>query len=712
MKVSIYPALAAIFLISSCKLMPREDNTEALKYPHADTVDVVDDYFGTKVADPYRWLEDDTSAKTATWVKSQQEFTQAYLAKIPFRDKIRDHLKAIVNYERFTGVGKVGKHILYRRNDGLQNQSVLYVQDGLDGKPEVLIDPNGMSADGTVSVGLDGFSNDKRYMAYHTSKSGSDWITLYIMDLETKQPLTDELKWLKFGNVAWKGNGFYYSRYAEPAKGTELSAKNEFQKVYYHRLGDTQDKDQLIYEDREHALMYNSAAVTEDERFLLIIKGQGTYGNEVWYRDLSRSETGFKPLFTGFGHMYNVVDNDGGQLIVHTDDGAGNGHVVVVDPAKPVSANWKELIPEKPEKLEGIATAGGKFFATYLKDASTMVQQLSREGKPEHEVVLPGIGTASGFGGYHDDSTVIYDYSSYTTAPSIYVYDVAKGGSTVFKQAKVNLKLDEFVTEQVFYPSKDGTKIPMFLTHKKGISMDGSHPTLLYGYGGFDISLTPGFNTMVYALLENDGVYAVANLRGGGEYGEKWHDAGRLLKKQNVFYDFIFAGEYLIAQKYTTKDRLAINGGSNGGLLVGAVMTQRPDLCKVSLPEVGVMDMLRFQKFTVGWGWVSDYGSSDSATYFRYLYGYSPLHNIKTGTAYPATMVFTADHDDRVVPAHSFKFGATLQKAQAGSAPILMRIETKQGHGGGASLTKSIEKNADLYAFMFHAMGIEPKFGK
>ncbi len=702
----------SVVSIASCKLMPNDEAAGGQHYPPTDTVHVVDDYFGTKVGDPYRWLEDDTSTRTAEWVKSQQAFTAGYLSRIPFRDKIRDHLKEIVNYERFSGIGKIGKHILYRRNDGLQNQSVVYIQDGFDAEPGVLIDPNGMSTDGTVSIGLDGFSNDKRYMAYHLNRSGSDWTTTYVMDLDTRKPLTDEIKWMKFGGVAWQGAGFYYSRYPEPPKGTELSAKNEFQKVYYHRLGEGQEKDMLVYEDKEHPLMYNNVGVTEDERFVLILKSQGTYGNEIWFRDLSKPVESFKPLFSGFEHSYNVVDNRDGQLIVSTDDGAGNNHVVLVDPKSPGKVHWKEIIPEKPEKLETITAAGGKLFATYLKDASTHVQQFSIDGKPERELTLPGIGTASGFTGYHSDSTLLYDFSSYTNAPSLFVYDIAKGTSSIFKKAAVKLKLEDYETEQVFYSSKDGTKVPMFITHKKGLVLDGSHPTLLYGYGGFDISLTPGFQPMIYALLENNGVYAEANLRGGGEYGEKWHDAGRLMNKQNVFDDFIAAAEYLVSAKYTSRDKLAINGASNGGLLIGAVMTQRPDLCKVALPEVGVMDMLRFQKFTVGWGWVSDYGSSDSAQYFPVLLKYSPLHNIRTGTSYPATMVFTADHDDRVVPAHSFKFAATLQRAQKGDAPVLIRIETKQGHGGGASLSKSIEMNADMFAFLFQNMGIVPSVGK
>jgi prolyl oligopeptidase len=681
-----------------------------LTYPVTAKVNQVDDYFGTKVSDPYRWLENDTAANTKAWVKTEQKFTNDYLSAIPFRDKIRDRYKEIMNYAKYSGIAKIGDYIIYTRNDGLQNQAVYYIQKGAAGQPEVLLDPNKLSKDGSVSVGIDGFSNDKKYMAYHINKGGSDWQTMFIMDIASHKNLSDQLDWIKFGGAAWKGNGFYYSRYDKPAKGTELTVKNVYQKVYYHKLGDSQDKDELVYQDKQFPQMYIGAQVTEDERYMFIYKSKGGDGSEVWFKDLSSNQKDFKPLFTGFDLTYNVINNIGDKLLVLTNNGAGNFRVIGVDVNHPEKQNWKDIIPEKPEKLESANMAGGKLFANYLKDASTKAYQYSPDGKLDHEISLPTIGSASQIGGYKDDNEVLYDFSSFTYAPSVFMYNIKDGTSTVFKKAESKINTDDYETEQVFYPSKDGTKIPMFIIHKKGIQLDGSHPTLLYAYGGFNISITPYFSTASYILLENDGVYAIANIRGGGEYGEKWHKAGNLLNKQNVFDDFIAAGEYLIAKKYTSKDRLAINGGSNGGLLIGAVITQRPDLCKVAFPEVGVMDMLRFQKFTVGWGWVAEYGSSDSSKYFNYLYKYSPLHNIKANTDYPATMITTADHDDRVVPAHSFKFAATLQEKQHGDNPILIRIATDQGHGAsGSSLSKTIDLYTDKFAFMFYNMGITPK---
>jgi len=684
-------------------------STAHLSYPQTRKTDQSDTYFGTRVTDPYRWLENDTSAATKDWVRVEKAFTDDYLSKIPFRDKLRDRYKEILNYAKFSGTGKVGDYIIFTKNDGLQNQSVYYIQHGPQGHPDTLIDPNKLSSDGAVSVGIDGFSNNKKYMAYHTNKGGSDWQTMRVMALASREKMSDELEWIKFGGAAWKGDGFYYSRYDKPAKGTELSAKNEYQKVYYHRLGDKQENDPLIYEDKAHPLMYIFPQVTEDERWLFIYKSQGTDGTEVWYMDLSKDQKECKLLFKGFDFNYNVITSSGDKLLVYTNNGAGNYKLVAVDPAHPEKNNWKDIIPEKEEKLENCGTAGGKLFAAYLKDASSRIYQYSTGGALEHEVVLPAIGSASPISGYKDDGIALYDFSSFTYAPSVFMYDIKTGQSTVFKKAVSKINTAGYETEQVFYPSKDGARIPMFIVHKKGLVMDGSHPTLLYAYGGFNISITPFFSTSAFLLLENDGILAIANLRGGGEYGEKWHKAGNLLNKQNCFDDFIAAADYLVDKKYTSKERLAINGGSNGGLLVGAVITQRPDLCKVAIPEVGVMDMLRFQKFTVGWGWTVEYGSSDSAKYFPYLYKYSPLHNIKPGTAYPATLVLTADHDDRVVPAHSFKFAAALQEAQQGPNPILIRIESNQGHGAsGASLSKVIEEYTDKYAFMFYNMGITP----
>lgn len=682
--------------------------TTGLSYPMTRKVPQSDTYFGTAVKDPYRWLESDTSAATKDWVRVEKAFTDDYLSKIPFRDKLKERYREILNYAKFSGVGKVGDYIIFTKNDGLQNQSVYYIQ-GPDGQPDTLLDPNKLSSDGSVSVGIDGFSNNKKYMAYHTNKGGSDWQTMHVMALASHEKLNDELEWLKFGGAAWKGDGFYYSRYDKPVKGTELSVKNEYQKVFYHHLGDPQDNDELVYEDREHPLMYINAQVTEDERWLFIYKSQGTDGTEIWFKDLAGGQKEFKLLFKGFDFNYSIITTAGDKLLVYTNNGAGNYKIVAVDPSHPAQSSWKDIIPEKEEKLESCGAAGDKLFAGYLKDASSRIYQYSTDGQLDHEVVLPAIGSASSINGYKDEAIALYDFSSFTYAPSVFMYDIKTGKSTIFKKAVSKINTDDYETQQVFFPSKDGTRIPMFLVHKKGLVLDSSHPTLLYAYGGFNVSITPWFSTSSYILLENNGVLAIPNLRGGGEYGEKWHKAGNLLNKQNCFDDFIAAADWLVDKKYTSRDKLAINGGSNGGLLVGAVMTQRPDICKVAIPEVGVMDMLRFQKFTVGWGWTVEYGSSDSAKYFPYLYKYSPLHNIKPGTSYPATLVLTADHDDRVVPAHSFKFAAALQEAQQGPNPVLIRIESNQGHGAsGASLSKVIEEYTDKYAFMFYNMGITP----
>lgn len=679
-----------------------------LTYPVTKKVNQVDDYFGTKVSDPYRWLENDTSAETKAWVKTEQKFTEDYLSKIPFRPQIKKRLNEILNYPRYGGAFKLGDYILFSKNDGLQNQSVYYIQKGLNAEAKVFFDPNTLSKDGSVSMGFDGFSKDKKYLAYHLNKAGSDWQTVYVMEVATQKKLDDELDWVKFGGAAWQGDGFYYSRYDKPAKGMELSSKNTFQKVYFHKLGDKQENDRLIYMDKEHPLMYIDASTTEDEHYLFIYKAQGTEGSEIWYKDLTKEQKDFKLLLKGFKYDYGVINNIGDKLLVYTNNGADNFRVVLIDPQKPEKQNWKEIIPEKPERLESASMAGGKLFASYLKDASTKIEQYSPDGRLEHEVTLPGIGSASGISGYKDDTYSFYDFSSFTYPPSVFRYDIATGKSEVFKKSEAKVNPDDYTTEQIFYPSKDGTKIPMFIVHKKGIKLDGKRPTLLYGYGGFNISLTPHFNNSIFILLENDGIYAVANIRGGGEYGEKWHNAAKLLKKQNCFDDFIAAAEYLINNKYTNKNKLAINGGSNGGLLIGAVMTQRPDLFKVALSEVGVLDMLRFHKFTVGWGWTVEYGSSDSLKYFKYLFSYSPLHNLKEGVEYPATMILTADHDDRVVPAHSFKFAATLQEKQKGANPALIRIEINQGHGAsGASLSKVIYIQTDKWAFMFYNMGIK-----
>ena len=693
-----------LIFLAQCTLSPKK-----LIYPETKKGTQTDNYFGTVVHDPYRWMENDTSAETKEWVKKEQTLTEDYLSKIPFREKIRNRYKELLNYDKYFNAIKSGEYIIYSKMEGLKNQSIYYVQKGLNGTPSVLIDPNQLSADGSVSVGIDGISNDKKYLVYHINNGGSDWQTTYLMEISTGKKLDDRLDWLKFGGAAWKGNGFYYSRYDQPAKGTELSAKSEYQKVYYHKLGDKQAQDILIFEDKTHPQMYFYPQVTEDEKYLFIYKSPGTDGTEVVYKNLTNGQKEFRLLFKGFDYNYGILRNVGDKFLVNTNNGAGNYKVVLVDPNNPDTKNWKDIIPEKPEKLESSMTASDKLFAGYLKDAYTRIYQYDLDGSNEKEVSLPAIGTASGIGGFRDDSYVFYDFSSFTYPPCIYKYDILTGKSEVFKNSHPNAKLDDYETEQVFYPSKDGTKIPMFLVHKKGIKLDGSHPALLYAYGGFNSSSTPYYSNTKNILYENDGVFAMPNIRGGGEYGEKWHKGGNLLNKQNCFDDFIAAAEFLVEKKYTSKEKLAINGGSNGGLLIGAVMTQRPELFKVALPEVGVMDMLRFQKFTVGWGWAVEYGSSDSAKYFPTLYKYSPLHNIKEHVEYPATLALTADHDDRVVPAHSFKFMATLQEKQKGNNPVLIRIEINQGHGAsGSSLSKIIESETDKWSFMFFNMGIEP----
>ena len=699
-----------LFLLTLCAITSSLVKAQ-LSYPPTKQVNQTDNYFGTEIKDPYRWLENDTAFDTKAWAKEQQQFTESYLAKIPFREQIRERFKQILKSPKYFSGFKVGEYIIYGKFDGVQNQPVYYIQKGLEGEPKILFDPNTLSKDGSISLALEAASNNKKYLAYHINKGGSDWVTMYIEDIASQTKLKDEIKWIKFGGVTWCGEGFYYSRYDKPVEGTELSAKNEFNKVYYHKLGDDQEKDQLIFEDKAHPNLYFSPQVTEDERFLIITASQGTDGTEVWYKDLTKDQKDFSLLFKGFNYNYYVIDNENDKMLVYTNDGADNYQAVLVDPLHPAKESWKEIIPEKPEKLESINSVGGKIFCLYLKDAYSRIYQFSKGGNFEKQIDLPGIGSASIIVGFSKDTCGFYNFASYTCPTNIYYYNIFKGKSELFKKSITSINTDNYTTEQVFYSSKDGSKIPMFLVHKKGIKPDGSHPTLLYGYGGFAISETPYFSSSSYILMEQDGIFAVANLRGGGEYGEKWHKAGNLLNKQNVFDDFIAAAEYLINHNYTKRELLAVNGGSNGGLLVGAVMTQRPDLFKVALPEVGVMDMLRFQKFTIGWGWTVEYGNSDSARYFPYLLKYSPLHNIQKGTHYPATLIFTADHDDRVVPAHSFKFAATLQAAQTGTNPALIRIEINQGHGAsGSSLGQTINKQTDKWSFMFYNMGIVPKY--
>ena len=678
-----------------------------LAYPETKKVDQVDDYFGTKVADPYRWLEDDNAEDTKAWVEAQNKVTFGYLDTIPYRPAIKARLTDIFNYPRYSSPFRVGENYFFSKNDGLQNQSVTYIQKGLDGPPEVFIDPNALSPDGTIRVGLLGPSLDDKYMAVSRGEAGSDWSEIRVMDIATKQELPDRILWNKFSGAAWRGDGFYYSGYDKPAAGEELKAKNEFQKVFYHKLGDPQEKDVLVWEDKEHPLRYVGAGTTEDEKWLILGVSEGTSGSEVWVQDLTKKNAPFTLLFKGFEYDAAPLEIVDGKFLVHTNHGAPNFRVVAIDPADPAPEKWATVIPEKPEVLSGAGTAGGYLFTNYLKDANTKIFQHALDGALVREIELPALGTAGGFGGRRDEKVMFYGFTSFTYPSTIYKYDPATGASEVFRKPEVKFDPAAYETKQVFYASKDGTKVPMFIVHKKGLKLDGKNPTYLTAYGGFNISLTPSFSPAYVPLLENGGVFAQPNLRGGGEYGETWHKAGMLDKKQNVFDDFIAAAEYLIAEKYTSTPRLAVEGGSNGGLLVGAVMAQRPELFGVALPAVGVMDMLRFHKFTVGWGWVVEYGSSDKEDQFAYLYKYSPLHNLKPGVCYPATMVTTADHDDRVVPAHSFKFAATLQAAQACAKPVVIRIETRSGHGS-SNLSKAIESLTDQWAFMFHNMGVTP----
>lgn len=678
-----------------------------ITYPVTRKVDTVDNYHGKKVPDPYRWLEDDNSADTKSWVDAQNAVTQSYLASIPYRPQVKKRLEELWNYPRYGTPFREGKYYYFYKNDGLQNQAVLYRQEGLNGAPEVFIDPNKLSDKGTAALGSLSFSKDGKYCAYLVAKAGSDWQEGFVMDVASKQLLSDKLDWIKFSGLSWKADGFYYSRYDAPDEKSKLSKKNEFHKVYYHKVGTTQEQDQLIYVDKEHPLRNAGVGLTEDERFLILSTTEGTSGNELYYRDLQDpSQTDFKLLVKGFAYEPSVVENVGDKLLLLTNHDAPNYKLVLIDPKNPAQENWKLIIPEQKEVLQGVGTAGGKLFASYLKDASTRIVQYSVDGKLEKNIALPGIGAAGGFGGKKEDNVLFYTFTSFVAPPTIYKYDIRTGQSEVFRKTEVKFNPADYETKQVFFTSKDGTKVPIFLSYKKGIRMNGQNPTLLYGYGGFNIPMTPGFSVSNLFFMEQGGIYAVVNLRGGSEYGEEWHKAGMLEKKQNVFDDFIGAAEYLVREKYTSPSKLAIRGGSNGGLLVGAAMTQRPELFKVALPAVGVMDMLRFQKFTIGWAWVTEYGSSDKPEQFDYLVKYSPLHNLKKGTHYPATLVTTADHDDRVVPAHSFKFASALQEAHAGPNPVLIRVETQAGHGAGKPTSKLIDEAADVWSFTMFNLGM------
>jgi prolyl oligopeptidase len=680
-----------------------------INYPVTKKVDTVTNYHGTNVADPYRWLEDDNSEDTKGWVKSQNEVTQAYLAKIPFRAAIKKRLEEMWNYARYTAPVKRNEYYYYYKNDGLQNQSTLYRQKGLKGEPEVFIDPNQLSKDGTAALQGLSFSENKKYAVYSVAQSGSDWQKGYLMDVASKKILTDSIQWIKFSGFSWKGDeGFYYSAYDKPDEKTALTKANEFNKVMYHKIGTSQSQDQLVYIDKEHPLRYHGAGLTEDMRFLILGASEGTSGGEVKYWDLKDADqSDFKLLIPGFDTEPDVIDNDGNMLLVRTNDGAPNYKVVLIDPKNPAKQNWKVIIPEQKEALQNVSTGGGYLFASYLKDASTKIFQYDYKGRLIRSVDLPGVGSAGGFFAEKKDNSLFYSFSSYNYPPTIFQFDIASGKSTLFRKSEAKIDATQFETKQVFFTSKDGTKVPMFITAKKGIKLDGTNPVLMYGYGGFNIAMTPGFSVSNAFWMQQGGIYVVVNLRGGSEYGEDWHKAGMLEKKQNVFDDFIGAAEYLVANKYTNSNKLAISGGSNGGLLVGACITQRPELFKAALPAVGVLDMLRFHKFTVGWGWTVEYGNADSSKQFPFLYKYSPYHNLKPGTSYPAVMVTTADHDDRVVPAHSFKFAARLQEMHKGNNPVLIRIESKAGHGAGKPISKTIEELTDVWGFVMQNLDMK-----
>lgn len=680
-----------------------------LAYPETAKVDTVDVYFGTQVPDPYRWLEDDTNAATAAWVEAQNEVTNAYLSQIPFRDALLKRLTDVANYEKMgTPFKKRGRYFFFK-NDGLQNQSILYVQDSLDGAPRVFLDPNKLSGDGTVALTGISFSKDGRYAAYTISRSGSDWTEIYVMDATDGRLLDDHIVWAKFTGAAWQDDGFYYSAYDAPVGGKEFSNVNEGHKVYYHRLGTGQEKDKLVYENKAYPKRFYTVSTDEDETMLFLYESGEDAGNALYVKDLRKPDASFVPMATDMKFQYTPLEVMEGKIYLLTNYGAPKNRIMVTTPGKLAIEDWQELVPESESVLSGAQLIGRKLFLTYDKDAANHAYVYGLDGKQQHEIPLPSLGSV-GFSGDKDDKECFFLFTSFTVPGVTYKYDMDANTYEVFRAPKVDFDAGSFVIEQVFYPSKDGTKIPMFLTYKKGLDKDGKNPVFLYGYGGFDISLNPSFSSMRIPFLENGGIYAQANLRGGGEYGEAWHQAGTKMQKQNVFDDFIAAAEYLIAEKYTNKDKIAIVGGSNGGLLVGACMTQRPDLFRVAVPQVGVMDMLRYHKFTIGWNWASDYGTSeDSKEMFEYLRAYSPLHNLKPDTAYPATLVTTADHDDRVVPAHSFKFAATLQACNDGTNPTIIRIDSKAGHGSGKPMGKVLEEQADIYSFIMYNLGMELK---
>jgi len=692
-------------------LMASLSLAQSLPYPVARKMEQIDSYHGVKVSDPYRWLEDDRSEETARWVKAENEVTFSYLDKIPYRAQVMKRMEQLYNYPKYVQPFRRSGLYFFSKNDGLQNQNVFYVQTGLEGTPELLLDPNKFSADGTSRLHALTVSRDGQYCAYAVSTGGADWEEAHVMEVGTRKPLGDDLKGLKFSTLAWSGKGFFYSRFDSPKAGHELSSKDEFQKIYYHRLGTAQSEDELIYEDKTKPEQFYQVETTENERFATMAVGaKGARGNALFFRDLSKPGKSFTAIVPEISDdTFQAVDNVGDKFLVLTNRNAPNWRLALYDPASKDAA-WTDLIPEKQEALQEVATGGGKIFATYMKDVASRVIVYSFTGQMENEIALPGVGTATGFGGNHDDKIAFFSFTSLTYPPTIFSYDIASRAAKVFRAPEISgYKTDDYETKEVFFASKDGTQVPMFLVYRRGLKLDGSNPVLVSGYGGFNIVESPEFSPLRLVLLEQGFLYASVNMRGGGEYGEKWHLAGSKLKKQNVFDDFIAAGEWLIANKYTSREKLAIQGGSNGGLLMGAVINERPDLYRVAVAQAGVMDMLRFQKFTIGWAWVSEYGSSDNEEEFKTLYGYSPLHNIRSGVKYPATLITTADHDDRVVPGHSFKYAATLQAAASHENPVLIRIDTNSGHSA-SSTTKRLEQTRDIYSFIFYNLSVTPKY--
>ena len=705
MKKIYFLFVSSAIIFSSCN----ENKTaeEKLNYPKTrkDTA-VVDDYFGTKISDSYRWLEDDNSEETKQWVKQQNELTFSYLEKIPFRNKIKERLTKIWNFPKETAPFKKGPYYFFYKNDGIQNQNVLYCKKGIRGEAKLLLDPNKLSDDGTVALNTLGIDKDAKHLGYSVSRAGSDWNEIFVMNIETGEQLPDHLKWVKFSGVSWQSDGFYYSRFEETKKGGELSQANENHKVYFHKLGTKQEEDQLIYEDKEHPKRSFSLGVSEDEKYLFLYGYESTSGNSLAFREVKSKEKNFIPVITSFENNYVVIDNISENFLVQTDKNAPKYRVILVNPKTPDAE--KIIIPEKEDVLESAAIANGKIVAKYLKDVSNKIFVHSISGELLNEIQLPGLGIVNSLNTDKNDSLLFFTFENFTIAPSVYQYNLNANSTEISWKPIIDFNSEEYETKQIFYHSKDGTKVPMFITHKKGIELNGNNPAFLYGYGGFNISVTPRFSIVNLVFLENGGVYAVANMRGGGEYGEEWHKAGTKLHKQNVFDDFIAAAEYLIKEKYTNSQKLAVHGRSNGGLLIGAVMTQRPDLYKVCIPGVGVLDMLRFHKFTIGKHWSSDYGNSEDEENFKNLLKYSPLQNVKDAE-YPATLVTTADHDDRVVPAHSFKFAATLQEHQKGANPSLIRIDVSAGHGAGKPVSKQIDEWADIWSFVFYNLGMNCK---